>query len=373
MKLIYITSALDSAFNSQVCDLLNHHSFNNEIKEIHLLIQAKEQETKCNKIINIKFIKHYPQYNFFNFFNARVFLKALKRIGVDNNTVFHTRGHLSAFYLKLALNKLNLKTINILVDIRGTAIEEFTLFNRLNPTLTKQKIKHFNRAYNCIKTFNFSCVSQTLKEYMVNNYGIDNPKTIIAHSLVSNNFTYSDKFRNEIRSDLGLTKDDICIVFSTGGGSLWQNTDKIIKLFSEIKNVKVLILAKGDFSKYNNVIAKYIDFTDMPKYLSAADIAIIKRDDNIVNHVASPIKFSEYLACGLPVIADNSVKLIAETINNNNVGVVLNSNEKINTDLLNNLLKLDKNKISEIGKSIFGINNIAKNYFNKYNQILNEK
>ena len=48
----------------------------------------------------------------------------------------------------------------------------------------------------------------------------------------------------------------------------------------------------------------------MPEYLSAADVAFIWRDHNIV--IGSRLrKFSEYLACGLPLIHNGSIDLVS--------------------------------------------------------------
>ena len=60
----------------------------------------------------------------------------------------------------------------------------------------------------------------------------------------------------------------------------------------------------------------------MPKYLNAADAAIIWRDKSIVNKVASPVKFSEYVCCGLPVIANKTVDMINNYILKNDCGLL---------------------------------------------------
>ena len=46
---------------------------------------------------------------------------------------------------------------------------------------------------------------------------------------------------------------------------------------------------------HKNVINKFVDYYEIPNYLNAADIAVIWRENSIVNKVASPVKFSEYI------------------------------------------------------------------------------
>jgi len=48
-----------------------------------------------------------------------------------------------------------------------------------------------------------------------------------------------------------------------------------------------------------------VPYEEVTKYLNAVDFAVVWRDNNIVNKVASPVKFSEYVCTGLPVIANN--------------------------------------------------------------------
>jgi len=55
-----------------------------------------------------------------------------------------------------------------------------------------------------------------------------------------------------------------------------------------------------------------LSLSEMPLYLNSADAAIIWRDKSIVNKVASPVKFSEFICCGLPIIANYSVDMIGE-------------------------------------------------------------
>jgi hypothetical protein len=42
--------------------------------------------------------------------------------------------------------------------------------------------------------------------------------------------------------------------------------------------------------------------SEVPEYLVSADYGLLIREKSVTNKVASPVKFAEYLACGLPVI-----------------------------------------------------------------------
>ncbi|MEI6632419.1 MAG: glycosyltransferase [Chlamydiota bacterium] len=61
----------------------------------------------------------------------------------------------------------------------------------------------------------------------------------------------------------------------------------------------------------------------MPGWLSAADCGVLVRGESPVNRVAFPAKFSEYLACGLPVVTTAAVRDVARIVGDEKLGVVL--------------------------------------------------
>ena len=63
---------------------------------------------------------------------------------------------------------------------------------------------------------------------------------------------------------------------------------------------------------------------EVPKYLLAADYGLLIRENTVTNQVASPVKFAEYLACGLPVIISRNLGDYSEFVTKNNCGYLLN-------------------------------------------------
>lgn len=58
---------------------------------------------------------------------------------------------------------------------------------------------------------------------------------------------------------------------------------------------------------YGKVQVRSVSNEDVYKYLNASDFGILFRDDVIMNNVASPSKFAEYVLCGLPTIISKGV------------------------------------------------------------------
>lgn len=61
----------------------------------------------------------------------------------------------------------------------------------------------------------------------------------------------------------------------------------------------------------------------LPGLLCFCDEGIIFRWDSPTAIVSSPIKFAEYLACGLPVVASANAGDLEEIIKSNRFGVIL--------------------------------------------------
>ncbi|HMN26229.1 MAG TPA: glycosyltransferase [Ignavibacteriaceae bacterium] len=132
----------------------------------------------------------------------------------------------------------------------------------------------------------------------------------------------------------------------------------------------MLNLSKKEIN-HKNIINRFVSYSEIPAYLNAADAAIIWRDKSIVNKVASPVKFSEYVCCGLPVIANNTVDMISEYLTEFDCGIIIDSLDSIAPVTLKNLSKKNRKMISGTGIVNFGIETVVESYFKIYSSIIN--
>jgi glycosyltransferase involved in cell wall biosynthesis len=96
-------------------------------------------------------------------------------------------------------------------------------------------------------------------------------------------------------------------------------------------------LKKRGFTE-NDFLVKKVLHSEIPEYLSAADAAISFIKPCYSKLSSSPTKIAEYLAGGLPIITNRGVGDVAEQVEADNVGVVV---EEFNAESYNNaLLKL---------------------------------
>ena len=371
MDIVYIALSTDSAFNSQVIALLNEINNKNVFEKMYLLLGDPNESIKRPQQLasNINFItfKKYPDYPLFSNLTVQSIKKSIKQSSINiEKTIFHTRSELAAYLLAKAFPN----TSKILADIRGTVPEEVNLYyHNTNILLRKYKYYYLNKVRrNVCEQKSFSVVSDALKNYLVQKYSIKNKAKCYVNSCIADsNFKFNFDNRNEIRKELGLENNDVLFVFSTGGGAAWQSEDVVVKALSN-KGYKILMLGKKQYNQ-TNIISKFVNYSEVPKYLNAADIAVIWRNNDIVNKVESPIKFSEYVACGLPVIANDSVELITDYIHQNNAGLIINNFAKLEIEDIVKLTKIDRTQIAQKAITIFGVEAITNRYLEIYKQL----
>jgi glycosyltransferase involved in cell wall biosynthesis len=112
-------------------------------------------------------------------------------------------------------------------------------------------------------------------------------------------------------------------------------------------------------------------FSDVPNYLSAADVGIIFLNDS---KIALATKTAEYLAMGLPVITNSCVLGAKELIQNHAVGLVfdLDSNIELLNDFLDNFSFKTEDIIRhcrKVSNDIFSNDLVANKYLDLYRSL----
>lgn len=375
-KLIYFSNYPVSVFPSQVVSLLNETQKANYFDTIHLVVASKKKSVTreiynkgLSSGIQVKEIPYYPNIFFLNRLKKKHLSKALENIGYDNGTIIHTR---SDSFSKLLKSIVRDKTV-ILTDIRGATVEEQIYYKKNTFSLLHYlKILQFkkNRRYLHQYTDYISVVSDELKKYMIKYSEVPKDKIFINHSMAGPQFKYDQRKREYTRKELNVKSDEIICVFVTGGDSAWQRTEEIIQKL-ETLNIKILNLSRKEVN-HSNVITKFVPFGEVNRYLSAADVGIIVRDQNVVNKVASPVKFSEYVCCGLPVISNRSVDVITKYINNTRQGITILDMSEIDMKIFKGLKNYNRYKISQNAQDYFGAKKITYDYISIYKKIVNK-
>lgn len=391
----------DFAAISQVGELLVYYRAHNHFLDIHLLVSSmSELDRFSNEISMLETagitIHIYKDRAFLHRKLARrqasSIRNILRRITSESpdHFIVHTRNVLvSSFFRSAVKHNDALKILPVLVDFRGTEWAEYLLFthNRIpfaheiiDGIETRELLLVEREAYTSCNAA--SSVSEDFDTYLAMMWGERDNTHVIPCLANTDTFHYDARLRQAFRLEQGMESSDIVILFSTGGASPWQNIEPVIESFSRLLNtcktlqdrLKLYILtpaAKQLTSTQRNVVITSAPHYEMHKWLNASDICTIFRDDNVVNHVASPIKVSEYLCCGLPVIANSGVRMMTRWIKNHGHGAVVDSLDQLTEKTLVELTELDRDEISRIATTHFGLPEIASRYLSVYASMAN--
>jgi hypothetical protein len=141
---------------------------------------------------------------------------------------------------------------------------------------------------------------------------------------------FTEQTVRDARKKLGYSPTDIVFIYS-GSVSGWQSFTLLehfaVPLLSKDANVKFLFLSgidkniKSIQDRFpNQVMVSKCSPQDVPAQLLAGDYGLLIREESITNKVASPVKFAEYLACGLQVIVSEHTGDYSEFVRQNSCG-----------------------------------------------------
>ncbi|HVT88209.1 MAG TPA: glycosyltransferase [Tepidisphaeraceae bacterium] len=179
------------------------------------------------------------------------------------------------------------------------------------------------------------CVSNRMKEFACGRYGIDAGKIAVAPCCVDMSAPDPMLARNANRLKLGITER--FVVAYCGGAHSWQlprqSTELFLKIQSAIPRAHYLVLTPAveqlkHILQQLNVRSSDATVMNVPHdqvatHLAAADVGLLIRERSLINEVAAPVKFGEYLRSSLPVIISEGVGDYSQLVRSEQLGFVL--------------------------------------------------
>jgi len=142
--------------------------------------------------------------------------------------------------------------------------------------------------------------------------------------------------RSRLRRELAIGDRFVIAYVGSFGG--WYLSDELFELFSTARKrdekVFVLVLTQRDANTVREQLEKIgfgsddlfvgsVPPAEIPDYLAAADAAVSFIKNCYSKQASSPTKNAEYLAAGLPIIANAGVGDVDTQINEDHVGVLI--------------------------------------------------
>lgn len=236
-------------------------------------------------------------------------------------------------------------------------------------------------------------VAPELKEVLIERYPDLNLRekiSVLPMSFTKDSLYFSEEVRSEYRKRFNL-EGRFVVTYIGNAYYSWQNVFRTIEMFKMIKeqierNAFLLLLVKKqdhdivkefieklDLSN-SDYLLSYVDYEEIPKYLSASDLGVLLRHKHLMNKVVTSGKIVDYLGCGLPVITTDAISKFPKKLRQKNYGIVLKDMDD-DDEILRKIvpfLKYDKEKraeISEWAKCEFSTEAYAQTYVDILNKL----
>ncbi|MDJ0773835.1 MAG: glycosyltransferase [Mastigocoleus sp. MO_167.B18] len=256
--------------------------------------------------------------------------------------IIHAQNHIAGLYAiftKLVARKL------IVLDVHGVRFAERVYGKRkqLGDYLWVDKIAYFLEEWILKKYDGLIFVSHAMSKFYrctsSNNYAV------VPCCVDTDKFKIYDTYNVLLNDELHISERFI-VTYNGTFFTTWQEPNDIVEIFNEIKSkiphafllilsgddskkIKKFILNKGILEKDVGVYSLKHD--SVPQWLSISNLGLLIRRKSVVNTVASPTKFGEYLSCGVPVVISENVGDFSQIVSEQDIGLIAryNNNGKI--------------------------------------------
>jgi hypothetical protein len=317
--MIYLTynDPPSGIYNSQVIDVVNYLN-QIEPKKVRLisLISLRKFFANKQKITkrchNAMVIPMFPKAAYWrlNFYSLALILL------FRNDRTIMARGPFAA-NLALKLKKYGFCK-KVIFDARGAYDAELNEYDIVSDATLKQQIKELER--NAIDKSDFKlAVSSALLSYWQEHYQYTKTNHVVIPCTLSHDFSAAFPTEEQLaerRTALGYGKNDILFIYS-GSSAGWQSfalVDEMMCTYLKEPNAKLIVLSDHFDESFRvmqlfkeKVSVQFVEPAKVKDYLYMADFGILYREQSITNKVASPVKFAEYLNCGLKVMISKNL------------------------------------------------------------------
>ena len=215
---------------------------------------------------------------------------------------------------------------NHIVWFQGVAPEESFISNK---SRIRSKVISWIEKIVLKKAKMVFLVSEAMKNHYEKKYKVDLSRKSFVMPCFNETHIVDSAFQDE-----KYTKNTFLYV---GGLHAWQCFEQTVELYSHIEkqaNTKTEFLvytfqkelAEEIIKKYGlkNYLIDCVDKEELSERIKGAKYGFVLREDCVVNNVATPTKFSNYLANGIIPIYSSALKSFANFDKENKLGIVYN-------------------------------------------------
>ncbi len=258
-------------------------------------------------------------------------LSALAWACARPGAVLFGRNPVSLWCLRLAALR---RRTRLLLDYRGILSEEYVLQGKITRRGCMHRILRGLEGWALVRADGVLCVSERLRRRSRGWRPGTARKMVVVPCCYDPQLARRDEATvTRLRSELGVDPARDFILVYAGSLSAWNRPDLVLAAYRAVRaahaGTRLLLLtghaseARAVFGRETGVMVRSVEHADIQHYLALADLGLLLRDRSPVNRVASPVKFAEYLACGVPVLVSPGVGDCPAIVEKEGVGYVL--------------------------------------------------
>lgn len=267
------------------------------------------------------------------------------RFRINQQIILHAVGSRAGFLSVRARRHLSNRQISVLFQSLGPTAEEY-LYRAGGPSgLSRALVKHRYHEIRAQESYAYRqadavvALSEPMRRHAVAERGESESVANIGCFADFAMFSHGSSEREQARREFGWQGN--LVVVHSGTLHPWQRPAEIVRIFEEIYALESrsrLVMLTRDRGVFEAAFADSIvsrerctivslEFSEVPRYLAAADIGLIGRGlmeaPLVINAFSSPIKFAEYLAAGCPVLMGEGIGDFSEMAKRHELGLVL--------------------------------------------------
>lgn len=262
----------------------------------------------------------------------------------------------------------------VIYDGRGAIAHEWKEYKVISDPKMLNEISQLEKE--CILKSNFRiAVSEAMIKFWGQEYQYTNEQHAVIPCTLNADFEktiITEENINKTRTKIGLKNDDVVYVYS-GSMAGWQSIQMmeqfVRKVLTENAKAKIIFLTQASEKiealkeEFNGRIFCFtLNPNEVSEMLIGADYGLLIREQSITNMVASPVKFAEYLACGLKVIISENLGDYSAFVRNNSAGYLFNDQDVTHSKIELN----EKQRLRLLALKHFS----KKEYNDQYRQVL---
>ena len=254
--------------------------------------------------------------------------------------IVHAQSHAAAFASARALAWDRRR--RMVFDVHGVDVEERQIYGDLDEYSPEYRLRRryereaFRRADVIIT------VSHHLERYVKailvsGGPPFPRPHIEVIPCVLSFSASSSDVAAARVKARKRLGVNGRPCVLYLGGTSGWQLPAEKVAAFAALRRTTpsaFLLILTGDIATFTDLCQEAgipaedsliisCPHSEVAGTACAADAALLLRANNVVNRVASPTKFAEYLSLGVPVVITDVLGDFAQIVRERDVGIVV--------------------------------------------------